>query len=43
VRDQTLEWSAYIEPRMILPPEQFRDVLDALLALADINRTVNQR
>jgi len=42
VRDQTLEWSAYIEPRMILPPDNFRHVLDALLALADINRTVNQ-
>ena len=42
VRDQTLEWSAYIEPRVILPPESFAHVLDALLALVDINRTVNQ-
>ncbi len=42
VRDRTLEWSAYIEPRMILPPDEFCHVLDALLALADINRTVNQ-
>jgi hypothetical protein len=42
VRDHTLEWSAYIEPRMILPPDNFSLVLDALLALADINRTVNQ-
>ncbi len=42
VRDHTLEWSAYIEPRVILPPGEFCHVLDALLALADINRTVNQ-
>ena len=43
VRNQTLEWSAYIEPRMILPPDEFRHVLDALLALVGINGTVNQR
>jgi hypothetical protein len=42
VRDQTLEWSAYIEPRKILPPDQFGHVLDALLALVVINGTVNQ-
>ncbi len=42
VRDQSLEWSAYIEPRVILPPEEFSHVLDALLALVDINRAVNQ-
>ena len=42
VRNQTLEWSAYIEPRVILPPEEFRHVLDALLALVAINGTVNQ-
>jgi hypothetical protein len=42
VRDQTLEWSAYIEPRLILPPDEFRHVLDAMLALVAINGAVNQ-
>jgi hypothetical protein len=42
IRDQTLEWSAYIEPRLILPPNEFSHVLDALLALVAINGTVNQ-
>jgi hypothetical protein len=42
VQNQTLEWSAYIEPRMILPPDEFRHVLDALLALVAITGTVNQ-
>ncbi|HEY2029028.1 MAG TPA: hypothetical protein VGH20_07440 [Myxococcales bacterium] len=41
VRDRTLEWSAYIEPRVILAPDHFRHVLDALLSLAAINKTVN--
>ena len=41
IRDQTLEWSAYIEPRTILPPDQFSYVLDALLALVTINNSVN--
>jgi hypothetical protein len=42
VRDHTLEWSAYIEPRVILPPDEFGHVLDALLALVEINRSVNK-
>jgi hypothetical protein len=42
VRDQTLEWNAYIEPRLILPPDEFRHVLDAMLALVAINGAVNQ-
>lgn len=41
VRDRTLEWSGYIEPRVILPPDEFRHVLDALLALSAINHSVN--
>lgn len=41
VRERTLEWSAYIEPRVILPADEFRHVLDALLALSAINRSVN--
>ncbi len=41
VRDRTLEWSAYIEPRMILSPDEFRHLLDALLSLAAINHSVN--
>jgi hypothetical protein len=40
--NRQLEWSAYIEPMRILPPDHFRHVLDALLALAVINRSVNQ-
>lgn len=41
IRNQTLEWSAYIEPRMILPPDEFGRVLDVLLALVVINGNVN--
>jgi hypothetical protein len=39
--DQTLEWGAYIEPLVILPPETFRRVLDALIDLASVSRAVN--
>ncbi len=41
-RDQVIEWSGFIEPRVILSPEQFRQLLDALVALEVVNRRVNR-